>query len=227
MGFFSAILDLLFPPRCVFCQRVLSPGEDGVCARCEKSLARPEEQAVEDRGEAFTVCASPLLYAGAARDSFLRFKFREQTGYAKVYGRLMAACVAENLSGRYDLITWVPLSKGRLKSRGYDQARLLCEAAALELGAEAVPTLQKYRDVPAQSGVGDAAKRRANIRGVYRVPNPELVADRRVLLVDDILTTGSTLDECARTLLEAGAREVLCATLARTRDREETAADVL
>ena len=177
------------------------------------------------QGGVFTVCVSPLYYADSVRDSIRRYKFKGQSEYAKIYGKLMAESISGNLAGRYDLITWVPLSRKRLKSRGYDQAMLLCMAAALGLDQVAVSALEKYRDVPAQSGVGDAAHRRANISGVYRVPDPELVLDKRVLLVDDILTTGSTLDECARTLLDAGAKEVLCATLARTRDREDVAVD--
>ena len=225
MSFLSTLLDLFFPPKCAFCRKVLDTGETGICKRCAKSVPRTQPQAVSDRGEVFTVCASPLYYADSVRDSIRRYKFKGQTGYAKIYGKLMAESIRENLSGRYDLITWVPLSRKRLKSRGYDQAMLLCMAAALELDDVAVSALEKYRDVPAQSGVGNAAQRKANISGCYRVPDAELVADKRVLLVDDILTTGSTLDECARMLLDAGAREVLCATLARTRDREEFGAD--
>ena len=69
-----------------------------------------------------------------------------------------------------------------------------------------------------QSTVGSAEKRRANIAGAYRAADPELVQGKRILLIDDIITTGSTLSECARTLREAGAAEVLCAAVARTRD---------
>jgi len=221
MSFFSNILDLLFPPRCAFCRCVLNTGERGMCADCELSVARVEDAFAYGRGEVFSCCVSPLYYTDTVRDSVLRFKFKERTGYAKIYGRIVAECVRQNLRGRYDLITWVPLSKARLKSRGYDQAMLLAMSTALALDNVAVETLQKHTDVPAQSGVGDAKKRRANISGVYRVPDQELVDGKRVLLIDDILTTGSTLDECARMLLDAGAREVLCATLARTLDGAE------
>lgn len=145
----------------------------------------------------------------------IRFKFRGMTAYAKYYGKLLADCIRQNLDGRYDLITWAPLSDKRLSERTYDQAALLAMAAALELNDVAVETLNKT-DIPAQSGINGAEKRKANVIGAYSVKDAELVADKRILIIDDIVTTGSTLSECARTLLMAGAEDVVCATLART-----------
>ena len=95
---------------------------------------------------------------------------------------------------------------------------LLAQAAALELQDVAVSTLDKVRNAEKQSGVGSAEKRRANISGAYRVADAELIQGRRILLIDDIVTTGATLSECARTLLEGGASQVVCATVARGRD---------
>ncbi|HHU23430.1 MAG TPA: ComF family protein [Clostridiales bacterium] len=217
MGFFSGMSNLLFPPRCVFCRRLLKRGESGMCFYCEKTISYTENGG-KLTGDFFTVCVSPLYYEGTVRESVLRFKFREATAYASLYGRLIADCVRKHLAGCYDLISWVPLSAKRLKNRGYDQAMLLAMAAALELDDVAVETLIKHIDVPAQSGVGSKEKRKANISGAYRVADPELIQGRRILLIDDIVTSGSTLSECARTLLQAGADEVVCATLARTRD---------
>lgn len=169
-------------------------------------------------GEFFSVCVSPLFYEGRVRDSILRFKFDNASHYAEIYGRMIADCVSENLSGRYDLITWVPLSSNRLKKRGYDQAMLLAMSAALKLDDVAVELLVKHTDVPAQSKIGGEEKRRANINGVYRVQDEELVRGKRILLIDDIITTGSTLAECSRMFRMAGASDVVCATLARTRE---------
>ena len=90
-------------------------------------------------------------------------------------------------------------------------------AAALELGDVAVETLRKGRDTAVQSRLEGEARRRANVLGAYAAVEPELVLDKRVLLVDDIITTGSTFSECARVLRSAGAKEVLCAALARAR----------
>ena len=128
--------------------------------------------------------------------------------------RLIAESVRECLTGKYDLISWVPLSEKRLRERGYDQAMLLALAAALELDDVAVETLRKNRNTAPQSGTESADERRANISGAYEVIDSELVRGKRILLIDDIITTGSTLSECARTLMLAGAEGVVCAAVA-------------
>ena len=112
----------------------------------------------------------------------------------------------------------MPLSRKRLRERGYDQARLLAKATAKALGMPLTPTLYKQRNTQPQSGTGDAAKRRANITGAYRMKKGADVTGKRVLLIDDIVTTGSTLLECARVLGKAGAEQVVCATVARAAD---------
>jgi ComF family protein len=215
MGVFTGILDLLFPQKCTFCRKLLHSGESGMCAACARDIPYTRANAKRS-GDFFSVCVSPLYYEGDVREAILRFKFRNATSYAGLFGRLIADCIRENLAGEYALISWVPLSAKRLRKRGYDQSMLLAMAAALELDDVAVETLVKHTDVPAQSGMGSAEKRRASISGSYAVSDAELVAGKRILLIDDIVTTGSTLSECARTLLGAGAEKVVCATLART-----------
>ena len=217
MGIFSGLLDLIFPPRCVFCHKFLKTSRDEVCEACKASLPYTEHGGAKT-AEHFTICVSPLFYDGAVRESMLRFKFKEATGYSKVYGRLVAECIDENLKGRYDLISWVPLGKKRLRERGYDQAMLLALSAALELSDVAVSTLEKVTDTQKQSQMGSAENRQANISGAYIASDAELIFEKRILLIDDVVTTGSTLSECAKTLLAAGAAEVLCAAVARTKD---------
>ncbi len=218
MGAFSSFLDILFPPRCVFCRRFLKSGARmQICGECLETLPFTKDGGGKT-GEFFTACVAPLYYEGNVRESLLRFKFKDATGYAEEYGKLLADCIRTNLAGRYDLISWVPLSRKRLKERGYDQAMLLALAAALELDDVAVSTLEKPLDVEKQSTMGSAEKRKANISGAYRAVDPELVEGKRILLIDDIVTTGATLSECAKTLLSAGAGEVLCAAVACTRD---------
>ena len=216
-GPMSWLLDLLFPPRCVFCGKLLATGERDFCARCQKELPWLEGPAAEQTGEFFSLCAAPLRYQSVVRDSIRRYKFKGRQGYHKVYGKLVAQCVHDHLAGKYDLITWVPLSDKRKKERGYDQAFLLASAAALELGEVAVETLRKDRNTEAQSGLTEEAQRRANVLGAYSPVDPSLVEGKRVLIIDDVVTTGSTLSECARTLRTMGASDVVCAALARAR----------
>jgi competence protein ComFC len=215
MGIFAGILDLIFPPKCIFCGRFLDKGADCLCAKCTDTLPFTKGGDVSQKGDFYDECVSPLRYEGDVRKSILRFKFKGATAYADCYGRLMADCVREKLSGKFNLITWVPLSRTRAKSRGYDQAMLLALAVALELDDVAVETLVKKTNVQAQSTITGKQARRANVSGVYEVKDPELVSGKSLLLIDDIVTTGSTLAECARTLLACGAESVVCVTLAR------------
>ena len=113
----------------------------------------------------------------------------------------------------------MPISDRRRRRRGYDQARLIAEAAARELGVPCVQTLRKVRDIPAQSGLRSASERRGNVKNVYCAAHPESVSGKRVLLIDDLITTGATLSEAAQTLRFAGASGVSCATLAATRQK--------
>lgn len=213
----SGLLDLLFPPKCAFCRRLVKSNNNLLCPACRANLPYTEDGGAQ-HGDFFRLCISALYYEDTVREALLRYKFQGSSGYAGTFGRLLADCIRANLRGQYDLISWVPLSRERLRERGYDQAMLLAQAAALELQDVAVSTLDKVRNAEKQSGVGSAEKRRANISGAYRVADAELIQGRRILLIDDIVTTGATLSECARTLLEGGASEVVCATVARGRD---------
>lgn len=214
---FSRLLDVLFPPKCVFCRRLLRREERDVCAQCARELPWTKGNGGQPL-DYLDRCVSPLWYRDPVKESFHRYKFGGRTGYARTYGAIMARCAAAAYGEKgWDLITWVPLSRERYRQRGYDQAMLLAMATALELNDVAVETLRKSQDVPAQSGLTDDAQRRANVLGVYEATDPELIRGKRILLVDDVVTTGSTLSECASTLLCAGADSVIAVTLARAR----------
>ncbi len=210
MSLREKLLDLFFPPRCAFCRTV---DVHGVCQNCEKTLPRTPEPLCKDTS--FGVCAAPLLYEGVVRESLLRFKFHGVQGAAEGYGALLAQCVAEELGGEFDLVTWVPVSRERERERGYDQAFLLARETAKHWDTKPVRLLRKTRDNAAQSSLSSAAERQGNVLGVYKAENTEMLKNARVLLIDDILTTGSTLGECVRVLKEAGAKSVVCAALAR------------
>ena len=215
MSALDAILSLLFPPRCAFCGK---SGVRGVCPECEKSLPYCKTP-LHERPE-IGACLAPLKYEGAVREAVHRLKFKGKLGGLDCFGQLMAETAAEHFSGAFDAITWVPVSRERLRKRGYDQARLLAASVCVDWHVAPQETLRKTVDNPAQSGLSDAAERRANVLGVYEAVHPEEIRGKRFLLIDDVLTTGSTLAECARVLREAGAADVLCLTLAMTRGKK-------
>lgn len=218
MNLREAILDLLFPPKCPFCGTIVE--QAGLCQRCEKTLPWVEPEKRIWKGQGNLRCAAPLWYEAQAREGLLRMKFRGVSAAAEPMGALLAQCAAEEFGGEFDTVTWVPVSKKRRRKRGYDQSRLLAEAACKVWGIRAEQLLVKPVDTPAQSGLTEPAARRANVLGVYEAERAD-VAGKRILLVDDICTSGATLTECARVLEAAGAAEVVCVTLARAREKKK------
>ena len=214
------ILDLLFPPRCVFCSAILKSGEYGFCGECQTKLPWIIGREAEQTFEFVSCCCSPLWYQGDVRESIRRYKFNDCSGYAQTFGNLVAQSISDHLADKFDLISWVPLSSKGLKKRGYDQAMLIAQSAAFFLDRTAVKTLCKVGITDVQSSIKDDSARRANVLGAYEVINPETVSGKRILLVDDVVTTGATFSECARVLRTAGAKDVVCVSFARARGQK-------
>ena len=216
MNIVEAIFDLLFPPKCPFCAKV-QPSV-GICPACARELPWTKEGETLGEGTGGLRCAAPLWYEETARDGLLRLKFQGISAAAEPIGELIARCAAEEFSGEFDTVTWVPVSRKRLRWRGYDQAELLAKAACRLWQTKPERLLVKVVDNPAQSGLTEAAARRANVLDVYEAAKDAEIAGKRILLVDDICTTGATLEECARVLRDAGAESVVCAVAAKTRE---------
>lgn len=209
------LLDLVFPPKCPFCGRLVDHCLIPVCPVCQRELPWLTGKEAEGHGEFFAVCLSPLAYRDQVRQAVHRYKFGGRSGYAGALGILMAQCAQDHLKELPQVVTWVPVSRRRLRRRGYDQSRLLAQSVARTLGLPVQRLLRKTLDNPAQSGLSGESERRANVLGVYESVGE--TQGRRVLLVDDVVTTGATLSECARTLRTAGAAQVVCLTLTRAR----------
>lgn len=208
----SKLLDWFFPRRCPFCGRVSQ--SDLPCESCQTTLPWLAGQAAHSRVEWVHETVSALVYQGAVRHAILELKFGKRPARAKPLGILAAQCAGDNLEGPFDLVSWPPLSAKRLRQRGFDQAEKL--AAQVAAAYRQTPKrLFRKEERPAQSGLTDAAARRANILGAYRLLHPEEVAGKTVLLVDDVVTTGATLSECARLLRTAGAKQVCAVTVAK------------
>ncbi len=205
------LLDLLFPPRCPFCHAIAA--QEGICPSCQETLPWLTGRRALRKPDHLELCASALAYRGQARQCVRRYKFRRRQGYARVLGPLVAQCAQDHLPQSFDLISWPPLSPRRMRERGFDQSRLLAHAVAQARGMEETPLLRRA-ETPRQSSLKGPAARRANVLGAYTLLAPQAVRGKRILLVDDVVTTGSTLSECARVLLTAGAEAVWAVTLA-------------
>ncbi len=203
--------ELLFPRKCVLCQRLLEKRELDLCGKCREET--PGSQTGGRSVPHIQGLTALWVYEGAVRESLHRYKFTGARYYAPAYGRLLGMRVQQELP-EAEVITWVPVSKQRRRQRGYDQSELLARAMGRELGLPVERFLEKFRDNQPNSALPKAEQRRANVLGVYRVKHMEALQGRRVLLVDDILTTGATASECARVLLTAGAKTVTLAAIA-------------
>jgi ComF family protein len=215
MSVWERLSDALFPPRCPFCGRILD--RPGICDRCREELSWTEGEESERTVAGGVRCAAPLWYDELVRNGILHYKFQGGSASAVPLGEVIARCVADRFSGAFDTVTWVPLSRKRLRSRGYDQARMLAESACRLWDVPPERLLCKNADNQKQSGIREASARQANVLGVYDLAPGARIAGKRILVVDDVVTTGATLGECARVLRDAGAQDVLCAALARTR----------
>ena len=216
----DALLDLLYPDRvrCLCCDRALGEDEqDGLCPDCVRALEKLElrQHQREQQGEhellppgvSYVHAAYP--YTGQARSLILKLKFERLRDAAVPLARAMTTLPA----GEEELLVPVPTTKRRLRERGFNQAQVLCALVAEVWGMPMEEALVREDDRAAQSSLGGQS-RRDNLNGCMRAL--PAVAGRRVLLVDDVYTTGATAGEAARALLAAGARSVGVIAAART-----------
>lgn len=211
------VLDLLFPPKCPYCRKILDEPRAPVCPDCRPKLPWLEGMAGERKVDFADGCFSPLAYREAVPGAVRRYKFGRVRALGKPFAALMAQCLGSRLPGGADLITWAPLSKKRLRERGFDQAELLAREVGRLLSVPAAPALEKTRNTNPQSELEEESARRANARGAYALLPGIDLSGKRVVLADDVVTSGSTLGECAALLRRAGAAEVWCLTLAQAR----------
>ena len=212
----NKLLQLLFPPKCMLCGGTMQD-EEGICPACRQKVLLNTAPPRAGKGAFFDKAVAGLWYEGDVRRAIHGLKYREKQAYARPLARVMAYACAHKMGEEADLITFVPTNSATLHRRGYNQAELLARELALLLELPCLATLEKVRATQPMHGLRPEA-RRANVLGAYRLAvSAEAVAGRRILLADDILTTGSTLSECARMLKMAGAERVfgLCAAAAR------------
>lgn len=217
MKLFNYAVNLLFPTKCPFCGCVLER-EEQLCSECQASLPWLEGSKAQSHVSFCTDCISPLYYDERVRNAIQHYKFHGVFRNHKRFGIWMAQCVQANYELAFDAVTWVPLHPKRKAERGYDQSELLAKTMAKALELPLVEALRKKSNIKAQSGITEDSARQANVLGVYEL-SVQSVEGQCLLLVDDVVTTGATLSEAARVLLDAGARKIYAVTLAKARSK--------
>jgi len=231
----SAALDLVFPPLCAHCRARIGEG-GGLCGACWAKITFLDGRgcaccgipfpvaldtddslcaACHARAPAFDTARAIMAYDEHSRGAVLALKHADRLdlvpGFARWLARVGQAALAD-----CDLIVPVPLHRRRLWTRRYNQAAELARRLARDLRLDADPfTLERSRATPSQGAMVSAKARRRNVQRAFKVSEPVRVKGRRILLVDDVLTTGATAEACARALKRAGAAKVHVLALAR------------
>jgi competence protein ComFC len=232
---FEAAASLLYPPMCALCGGKTRAGEY-LCEQCEAKTVRITAPFCQQCSEPFegaitsvftcANCAHRTIYFDAAvaayrgrgivRQIIHDFKYGRQIHLRRLVARwLYAAFDDERISGRqFDIIVPVPLHPTRRRERGFNQASLLAELLSARISIPCKPLLKRIRYTTTQTAL-DRTERIENLHNAFRLRKKADVRGLHVLLIDDVLTTGSTLSECARVLKRAGAASVYAATAAR------------
>lgn len=222
--YLASLADMFYPQRCVGCGRrssdvlcracfeALPLVGSPVCGRCGLPTAFAtfvcEECKNLDFG--FESARAALKYEGVGKEIVHALKYR---GYTQVVDRLATPLMLRALDDdRFDAVVPVPLHRARRRKRGFNQAELLARGIARKINASVSDTLEVVRSTRDQVELS-AAQRRANVAGAYRSRSPLY---GRLLLIDDVFTTGATMNACALTLVHAGAKEVHALSLCRT-----------
>ncbi|MBR3755228.1 MAG: ComF family protein [Clostridia bacterium] len=226
-GLLFHIAGLLFPARCHGCDRIIQR-DVFLCDACLKTAERLENPCTgcgKPEGECdcgknkFTLnITAPFAYSGSIVSAIYRFKFGGDRNVHAYLAEYMAESVKEKFDGvGFDFVTCVPQTARRKRQRGYNQSALLAKSCAKLLGLPCKEALLKTRNTKDQHKL-KAKERAENLKGAFSVNDTSVVSGKTVLLCDDIKTTGATLNECRKTLLKAGAKEVYCVTAAVVTD---------
>ena len=226
--------ELFYPSRCPLCGQIPQTADphgdvcdmcraklvytgENYCMKCGRPILSERDEYCRDcqrHSRSFARCRAVFSYQGAVRTSLYRFKYANKREYAGYYGREMWQYLGDWIQSLHaDVIVPVPIHKKRYRQRGYNQAALLAKELSRLSGIPAdTKTLVRIRNTMPQKQL-TALERTANLKGAFAVRSPELKG-KRILLTDDIYTTGSTLDAAAQTLTKAGAQTVYAVCVA-------------
>lgn len=227
------VLDLLFPPRCLHCQAHLGEAEKDswLCHTCENHIiihatlfcsvcgARlPENKKVCHKSSSYLLAAA-TKYDGPIRSVIRQFKYHGWPSLSKKIGKYLDKYIGNSgFSAKNYLVIPIPLHADKLKERGFNQAELLSLEIAGLLGLKMnKEALARTKKTSAQAELKDYEKRKDNIAGAFEVKNPEQVAGKNLILVDDVFTSGATMNEAVRVLRKAGAKKIVAFVIAKTR----------
>ncbi len=205
------LLCAFLPDRCPFCDKIIEDGKL-CCDKCKKKLSKITYKKPAKGG---FPCISSSPYTEHFAEAVKRFKFKNRKQYAYSLATIMAeSIVKEYPYETFDYITYVPMHKIKQRERGYNHSKVLAKKLSSILQIPLTSTLVKIRNNQPQHNIKKATEREKNVKGAFKVADKEFVKNKKVLLIDDIITTGNTLGECARMLHMCKPASIHCATFA-------------
>lgn len=234
LNFLDNLLDLIYPKRCMFCDEIIPFGyneiicgncdefinyvEEPFCPKCGKTTHEENELCIDCQKTKHTYDKgiSVFIYDGNIRNSILRFKYNNHKEYAKVYGKIMYDYFLMRNPFHADVILPVPMYYKKQKKRGYNQAELLAEEFSKRIGIEIYKdVLIRTKNTAAQSTL-DFERRKENLKEAFKVEKNFLIKGKDIIIIDDIYTSGNTIEQCSSELIKAGAGKIYFFTLAVT-----------
>lgn len=212
---FLPLANVAAPTRCLLCEKLMEDKRLDICPQCRIAAAVFAHPAW--KMPRVTEWRTLWLYRGGVRSALIRLKFTRRPGIATILGRELGQKLRQDPFD-VDVITWVPISFWRKRRRSYDQVELIAREAAWQMELPVEKLLHKIRHNRRQASIKGKKARLRNVRGVYRAVDPDRIRGKRILLIDDIITTGATISEAARVLKEAGAKKVYVACVASSAD---------
>lgn len=209
------ILAFIFPKRCQYCRKVINYNEV-ICKECLKNIKRKVYiKEIKINEEKTVQVVSPFIYEKEIRKAICAFKFNGKVELSENLAESMALSIKEKFNvSEIDFITSVPMTEKSYQKRGYNQAEILARHVAKKLDLPYIEVLCKIKENKKQHTLS-MNDRKENIRGVYSIIDKNLVKGKNILICDDIVTTGSTLAECMKLLLNSGTNNIHGATIAK------------
>ncbi len=212
---FEEILEAVYPTTCIMCEKI---EKTGICKKCLKEIEKYSKyKNYKIKNKYFDNHIYFFSYEGLIRNKIIDFKFNEKVYYSKGFAKIILN--NEKMYGllkKYDIIVPVPIHKNRKKERGYNQSAEISRIISKEITSLKLEdkVLIKSKNIVAQSTL-NAKQRKTNIKDAFKIINEQKIKDKKIILFDDIYTTGSTVNECSKLLKMYGANKITVITIAK------------
>ena len=208
------IVSFIFPERCPLCGAVIEHGETA-CKACTDSII--QSRVPEVRGVQGCRCVSSFEYSGLVCRMLIRIKYYDRVQFIRQAAAVLAEDIARYYDGfDFDMITYVPMTARDERARGYNQSELLAKELSALFDIPCVGTLIKTKRTKKQHNL-KVKERKKNLKGAFKLTDKDAVKGKRILIIDDIVTSGYTLGECCRTIMKSKPELLCCASVARSR----------